>query len=701
MTLYELATGVLPGWGEGGMDPPAGDEEARLDTELFDPAIREALTDFFATALRRDSRRRFDNADDMHLAWRKVFRGIDHPATEDTDSDDVPFDLSAIDDLDHATRLAVLGLSARELNAADRIGATTVGQLLELPNIRMYRNRGIGQRVIRRLRALREQLAEVLPAQPVPGAEADESPQQLSIDRLVANLENIRLDPEDRAPVGAWLGLARNPATHQPCELPTLREASEAAACPRGRAQTAIERAVGKWIKNRWMTVLRDEVADTLQRKEGILTVEELAVRLLGLHGSVTDGPVRLQRAGAVIQATLEAEATRESVRFILYRGVHATLVIATEQLGSAFAGSPTDRAGHAEALAEAAARLAREDPLPSPRRVEETLAAVPKPEPDRALSADRRLRLAVAAAPAVALSSRLELYPVGMSAERALRMGSNALLGPKRLTVDHLKSRIQSRFPDAEPLPDRPALDELLRKAEIPLQWQPATDPLPAGYAPPSRGTGLTRHTSTLRRRTTGTHPDDPGPEAQTAQRFEDTLRRALRDRRVLIVTCALSRVERAARELAPRFGLEPVSVDRLLIEAMRAGADRAGADWRVVLQADRAARDSADWRRLHALVQRALPEVRRHLLEHDRPLLVRHLGLLVRYGRVGLIQSLRDAVVSSAVPARILLVPGDEYRPPILDNVVLPVITPADWVHLPRAWLENAHRARAGAVR
>ncbi|MCI0355748.1 MAG: hypothetical protein L0099_12020, partial [Acidobacteria bacterium] len=187
-----------------------------------------------------------------------------------------------------------------------------------------------------------------------------------------------------------------------------------------------------------------------------------------------------------------------------------------------------------------------------------------------------------------------------------------------------------------------------------------------------------------------------DLGPEAQSAQRFEDNLRRTLRDRRVLIVTCALPRVEFAARELVRRLGLHAVSVDRLFIDAMREQAAQAGADWRIVLQADRTAHDSSDWRRLNALVQRAFPKVRQHLLEERQPLLIQHVGLLARYGQVGVIQSLRDAATSSDKAARLILVPGDEYRAPILDSVVLPVITPADWAHMPRAWLENRHRAQ-----
>lgn len=697
MTLYELATGTLPSWGEAGKDLVATEDEVTLDTELFDPSVRDPLTHFFAKELSRDYRRRHDNADEMHLAWRAVFQRIDLATTDDTDLRDEEFDLSRIEGLSRATRLSALGLSPRVLNASDRIGAATVGELLDLPAIRLYRNRGIGQRITRRLRHLREQLAEQLAVRPEALAAPEESAERLSIDRLAVSLVSIKLPDTELSRVRIWLGMEGNAAPLE--DLRTVREAAEVAACSRAEAQAAIERAVEKWTKTRWMTVLRDELADFVRRREGIVTIDESSARLLGMRGSVAEGSLRRQRARAVVQSTIEVESTRPSARFILYRGPLHSLVIATEQLGGAFAAPPADRAAYVEALAGCVNGLARQDPLPSSRRVEEALAALLAPAGDQPISTERRLRLAVAVAPDAALSSRLELYPRALSAERALRLGSGALLGPKRLTVQQVQSRILSRFNHAELLPERPALDRLLEQAQIPLVWHEAEQGLPAGYAPPSRGTGLTtQHTSTLRRSTTSAEPVAVGPEAQTARQFEQTVSRAVSDGRVLIITCALPRLTFAGRELTRRFGLESVSLDALLTGAMREAARQAGADWRVVLSADRAARDSTEWRRLQALVARSLPMVRQHFHEASKPLLLEHIGLLVRYGQLGLIQSLRDEAQQAVRPARLILVPGDDQRhAPRLDGVALPVITPADWASMPRAWLENLHRGSA----
>src|SRR5690606_10287621 len=85
MTLYEMATGQLPTWGDGLSDPAVIDGEAALDVELFDPAVREGLARFFRKALARDHEKRFDNAEEMRRAWARIFDQIDEPGTATTD----------------------------------------------------------------------------------------------------------------------------------------------------------------------------------------------------------------------------------------------------------------------------------------------------------------------------------------------------------------------------------------------------------------------------------------------------------------------------------------------------------------------------------------------------------------------------------------------------------------------------------------
>src|SRR5205085_5669353 len=110
----------------------------------------------------------------------------------------------------------------------------------------------------------------------------------------------------------------------------------------------------------------------------------------------------------------------------------------------------------YADTLGEVADRLAGADPLPPPLRVFQELYDVPQPQQPvgcQPFGNERLLRLAAAMSEAAAVSSRQELYPRGMAAERALRLGLGALAGlglgdgDGGFTVEQIRSRLESRY--------------------------------------------------------------------------------------------------------------------------------------------------------------------------------------------------------------------------------------------------------------
>ena len=96
MTLHEMATGNLPGWGDGSTDPMLIEEEVTLDAEWLDPSVRGPLTEFFAKALARDYRARFDSAEEMRRAWSGCFGAIDVQATGDEEGGNLPSGLDGV-----------------------------------------------------------------------------------------------------------------------------------------------------------------------------------------------------------------------------------------------------------------------------------------------------------------------------------------------------------------------------------------------------------------------------------------------------------------------------------------------------------------------------------------------------------------------------------------------------------------------------
>ena len=125
MTLYEMATGVLPRWGDGKSDPALTDAELVLEAEQFEPPVREELAAFFQRALHRDPPQRFDNAEEMLRAWRALFRYAERQMVTTPAGQEVQLAVS-MSEAQPDTLVAMLGLSTRAMHALDRVNVITV-----------------------------------------------------------------------------------------------------------------------------------------------------------------------------------------------------------------------------------------------------------------------------------------------------------------------------------------------------------------------------------------------------------------------------------------------------------------------------------------------------------------------------------------------------------------------------------------------
>jgi serine/threonine protein kinase len=700
VTLYEMATGMLPGWGDGQSNPALLDCEVSLDVERFDPAVRDGLSRFFLKSLARDHRRRFDNAEEMRRAWTRVFEHIDQPTTL-TDPGEVD-QAAVLAEATEETPVASLGLTPRVLNALERIGVHTLGELRDLPRIRLYRNKGIGQRTVRDIRELAERVAEVFAARSGRTQHADTvaveedpdiEPQFWSVDLMARRLVSRQLDPDHGATLRHLLGLERvgsDPVRGWVAQ----QDVAEALGVPRSEVQQVVDRARERWSKYPWMTALRADIEQLIDKHGGVMTAGELASAVRAARGSAAPEGEPLKNAAAAAYAAVETEAARESARFILYRGRDQIFIVATAALAEHYAAAPASRAKYAEALGAKAHEIADADPLLVPDRVVEELAAVPPPDGDRPLAADRLLRLAVNASSRAALSSRMEIYPRGMPAERALRLGAGSLLGPRRLPVEQVHQRIASRYPDAQPLPGRPDLDALLEEAGVHYRWDADSNT----YTPPLPHTTHLETSSTWSRQSTGSGRGADTPDVSDAWTIERKLTAAVKERRFLVLTAAPRDLPRAEAEILKRFEVARVNLDQWIIEELKAAAGKLGARWEVVLNADAASHDSADWRRLQQLVDRAMAEVRRRLADLSEPALLVNPGLLARYGQLALLESLRQGAERAEGGGYIVLVPADaQSTMPVIDGVPLPVVLASEWARIPGAWVTNAHRATA----
>jgi serine/threonine protein kinase len=706
MTLHEMACGasVFPLWGDGGSAPHLIDAEVSLRPELFPEFFRERLVEFFRKALARQARDRFDNTEEMLTAWRHIFEKIDQPAvapskTEEGQLADRPSLAEVLRTAKPDQQLVLLGLSVRLMNVLDRLEVVTIADLLRYPIGRIKRMRGVGYKTSQEAVELYQQLHDRFPdiesRERVDEAAKDASsePELASVDLIARQLIVAagKQESSEREIQERFLGWKTPEDDPSALRWPSQTDLGERVDVTRARVGQVITGAREKWLKTPSITRLREAIHATLLSQGGVTTHLELIRLMLLLRGSTLSEPDSLRMASIATRAAVEAERQSLIPRFIESRR-QGVLFISVDPAYIDFA----------RQLGEAGEDLAARDPLPTASRVIETLGAIPFPstgveavrQPDQA----RRAHLAAAVSGKVCVNSRLELYPPNLSAERALALSRSALFGVRELKLDEIRSRVASRYPQAEPLPGRPQLDRLLEQVGFPLQWD--------DHAANGAGAYKSKHVafSTGNSYTIGSRARtiDHAPvgqpvseEVAEAQRLEEKLVRARKQGSYLVLTIDPKYLNDAANQLQ-RIGAKRLSASELFLTAMKGTASNLGVPWDVVLEADAAGKGSADWTRLQELVRRSMPEVLETLRNSNEDILLTDAGLFARYGRMNEIDSLRNDTGTQSGPHSLwLLIPGHgAATTPTLCGQAVPITNEAQFEQLTPQWARNFHR-------
>jgi hypothetical protein len=284
------------------------------------------------------------------------------------------------------------------------------------------------------------------------------------------------------------------------------------------------------------------------------------------------------------------------------------------------------------------------------------------------------------------------------MDAARALKLSQGALYGVRFLTVQQIRERVSSRYPEAAPLPDRPALDDLLRAAGFDFQWDATAKPAGRYVSRMYEPGSISSSSESISRMQTAMVPlegEEITPEIADARQFEERLQRGIKDGSFLVLLVNPKYYQRACQELCARFPLQLVDCEGLFIDALRQVADKAKVNWELVLKTD-ATPHAGDWDKLMLLVARATPLVEAQLLRADKTMLMVYAGLLARYDQMTLLERLRDKVGRrDGIPGLWLLIPGDQYA--MMDGKAVPVLSPGQRARIPESWLQNVHRGES----
>ena len=712
ITLYEMAAGPgsSPKWGDGASDPSHLQCEATIDGDLFDASLRDNLMEFFTRAFRRNPDERFDNAEAMLDAWRDCFVGIENlsTATDDFDEQEVRKLLAlATED----TPILELGLGTRATNALDRANLLTVEDLLTVPMRKLLRLRGVGNKTRREIaaavRILKERFGTPQRADATEDTDSDDGSVEvienvnLSVDQLVGRISRIGKREGDTArdTLQAFLGF--DPRVNE--LWPSQTEIAPIVDVTRGRIGQLVGKFQSRWCKDAAITKMRSDLVEILTTAGGVLALRELAEALLVARGSVEDEPRRTQFALAIARACTEAERTLAEPRFLVRRDQGRIFIALTHEL-----------AGFAGRLGELADQLALEDPLVPPARVLQRLREVSQPAGTSLLSDARLLRLAAAASKNAAVSSRQELYPRGMDAARAIKLSQGAIYGVPTLTVAMIRDRVSGRYPEAAPVPDRSALDDLLKAAGFDFQWDSAGKGGGCYVARFRDVVSISSGSESISRAATssGTSANSQTaqeitPEIADARQFEERLERGIKEGSFLALIVNPKCYQRAVNELQNRFPVEVVDMEGLIVETLREVASKANAKWEAIVNAD-AKPGSEPWKKFMVLVNRAMEVVSRQLLvvsketenrelkteNRKRSLLLIYPGLLARYEQLGLLEKIRDEIGrSGGLHSCWVLIPGDNQA--FIDGKPVPIISPGQKTKIPDQWLANVHRA------
>lgn len=453
------------------------------------------------------------------------------------------------------------------------------------------------------------------------------------------------------------------------------------------------------WSGQPWKPTLVRAVIDAVESLGGVATVRQaasaLAVRM-GHEGTIEEDPRTLAGYAALVRVAAEVEPGAEGASLAYCRRDRGERGDGGERWEPWVYVEAAGERGQerlwtlAERLGAAADELADRPVLASPGEARRVLAEIVEGTPlaEERVGATRLLDLAAAASKRAARSSRLELYPRGLPAKRALELSAQVIT-PK-LTPEQVLRRVASRYPAAESLPLRPALDGLLWEL-LKLRWDEG-----AGcYA----GESVAEPTSVVSDRHPTAMPGQARSRSDAALRgkdFADDLQVVVERRALRVLGVSPAHAPRAIEELEKALGVEAMVLDHELIAEMETVAvERKIKGPEVLWAADAAGAQGRAWPRLLMVAREAAARVAARLLPPREPLLLVQCGLIARYELGELLERIVAASQADEAAAIVMVLPGreDGVAPMINDRIAVPGLLSGQSGWIPREWIRNDH--------
>lgn len=647
VSLFEMATGHQPTWGDGQTAPEHAD--LSITADMFEGPHPAEMAAFFTKALAKNAKDRYDDIESMARAWHKLFVET-ATVTLGTEVSEEERDRAAVA-ASRETTLVDAGLSARAVSAARRMNAETVGDVMVLDPVLINQTQGVGLRTRQELQRRRRQWVELLANQ----TWVEDTPE------VGRSIESLRasLVPRGNGKNQDAVQLAK--ALVDASDWPSLADLGRRAHLSASEAVTAAALLRRHWRRNDALADIAHEVETVLVSGSGISTLSEIASVLVARHGSqLTDVTDRIEATVPIIQAAVES---RDETTVTLNRGTDSPAIL----LGRV-----------CEALPDIDAAMLTIRSLGA--LLDETVTTppglVPTPTAEALVSSEaqtlglppgRVLRLAAACSPGAEVSTRGELYRRGLPADvtlpRVLHGAGAAVLAERTL-----RERVAKRFPAAGPLPNRPTLDALVAGAMPGMVWDGTNyaKPTTASLFPTS-----TRYTSAAELRLA----EHAGLLAR--------LRETLASRSGLVIGVDPRFVTRAAVWLQDTFGVAEVELGSELVASAKQLALANRVDWEMLRRLD-AQQSGPDRARLNQFMVKAFDAFWAATLDRSEPLVLIDAAVLARYGLTERLAPVTNLAVAKPAARWILVPHRAAVAYPTLDGTPVPLGADG-WLDLP----------------
>ncbi|NML54292.1 BREX system serine/threonine kinase PglW [Streptomyces sp. R302] len=513
---------------------------------------------------------------------------------------------------------------------------------------------------------------------------------------------------------------------------PMQKDVAEALRLSAAQVSLMLKTQRGRWKRHAAVRTLRAEILELLRDLGRVASAAEIADALAVRRGTeLQEREQRRALALAAVRAVVEVEQlvpdeatfqhapNRDASDEAMGAGLLALEVSDDDAPETPSAPGLLD---YAQRLGRVADRLAKLDTLPTSTTVLGELSAVTPPSTVVEWDERRTVELAAAASRNAAATPRLEIYPRDLPLVRALRLTQAGLVrlipGLARdlqpgLTAEDIHERVRARFPElldergGHSLPKDGRLTKALKAAGFDLELSTrAGTPRISRYLPrQTKDDSSFLSLGNLRKPTAFLSEHRYADDVQLAGAVtaeERLLASAPRDGfRVLTVRTGLA-TEAVEEVTGSRFGAEPVSVTELFLDALHELVDRRPKPtWETILRADVAEPGSKAAMKFAEYAGTAWGAVEPRLGElltggARVPLFLTDAGALARYDAMGVLNRLAERSRGGGRGLWLLCPQDDPARPPRLGTVAVPYQAGlGEWVVLPDAWVENAHRS------